>query len=124
MVLRSLAAYSALLVYQFQYIQCYGSSDKARYINEVDEEFQYIQCYGSSDKAKRILEEKLIFQYIQCYGSSRAYFNFVIKKTEFQYIQCYGSSFCRSLDFQPYPNFNTSNVMVLQVLTVPSRKLK
>ena len=53
-------------------------------------EFQYIQCYGSSPCIFITLNSNLAFQYIQCYGSScEQVMQKIIQK--FQYIQCYGT---------------------------------
>ena len=54
--------------------------------------FQYIQCYGSSEKGQIRINGTLLFQYIQCYGSSVTGEGDKANYLKFQYIQCYGSS--------------------------------
>ena len=99
---------------QFQYILCYGSTQKSNSIINIHFPFQYILCYGSTVVPGTIAIEVLNisihlmlrfnllqkyfrpslskFQYILCYGSTVRVGTRLSSNLKFQYILCYGST--------------------------------
>ena len=98
-------------VYSFQYISCYGLSQRTFSDYRARNAFQYISCYGLSYRWLLTYFSLINFNtsHVTVYPDTS---KIHIKLNEFQYISCYGLSTEPKVIIPQGKNFNTSHVTV------------